>query len=218
MSNQLLQSTSPTEDAGAVCSFCSIFRDPTRRRDLDAALVEDDDFTAFASLGGFIEGWVLIAPRRHVISLAQLSLDESERFATFRTEVEATVQRNYGSTISFEHGPTGCNQPVGCSVDHAHLHIVPFHRSILPDLMAVSPSDTEWRPCADGSVDALERGERSYIHLRDFDGREWTGFSEKLPSQLVRRVLRQLVVGDDCYDWRRYPCVSTVYRTIARLT
>lgn len=218
MSSQLLAPLfAASEDVRPGCVFCRILSDPAACGDADVPLFEDSDFVAFASLGGFVEGWLLMAPRRHVINLSLLKRSEAERFSKFRSHVTAAVERIYGATISFEHGPRCHGQEAGCGVDHAHLHVVPFGECVRDHVTAAAPPDTEWLSGRSVSLESLAARESSYVYLRDRDGHEIAGLSQAIPSQLVRRVLRRRALGDDSYDWRQNPSHEVVSRTIARL-
>ena len=110
------------------CRFCQIAAVQRHAGDIDKPILESDDYIAIASIGAFIEGWCLVIPKKHKLTLAHDYRNQA--FLEFASQVSERVSRRYGNTIFFEHGPITTGSAMGCGINHAHLHIVPFKESI----------------------------------------------------------------------------------------
>ena len=68
-------------------------------------LFETDNFTVKPSLGSFVEGWLLIVPKKHYISLG--SMDDPTLFKELNSlinKIGEIVQKEYGDYVIFENG------------------------------------------------------------------------------------------------------------------
>jgi len=99
------------------CLFCRIVAG-----DEPATIVADDDeIVAFLDIRPLFHGHVLVAPRVHVETLADVAADRIgplfERVASMERVVESTM----GAQGSF----VAVNNRVSQSVPHLHVHVVP---------------------------------------------------------------------------------------------
>ena len=109
------------------CIFCKI-----AEKELDAEIVlEDDDVVAFHDINGRAPVHVLVIPRRHVESLAEISelpdplakrLFEASREVAERLGVEES-----GYAVRINNGPDA-----GQEVFHLHLHVLGGERIGMP--------------------------------------------------------------------------------------
>jgi ATP adenylyltransferase len=194
------------QSAGQGCRFCEIAQN-------ERLVVESEHTTAFPSLGAFIEGWVLVAPRAHVVALSQLS---GERWRDLDSVVDECVERiagTYGPVVLFEHGAASAKRTAGCGVDHAHVHVVPWNGNLrneiaaVPDLQHFTWHRAERRPAAAPGLD--------YIWLSDHTG-TWITYAAELPSQVVRRAM-SVALGLGWWEWKADLCVEAASATIERL-
>lgn len=207
-----------SETQRATCRFCQqIDSNGPATRPEDVVIAATDSCLAWPSIGSLVEGWLLVVPRRHVLATAALS---SSEIADLRHLAAAQAQRlvaTFGLTVyQFEHGPAEAGSPVGCSVDHAHVHLVPLNFDLLEAARRYAP-DTAWT-----HVRQFEEVQRnyasglSYLHACGPDG-NLAAFGATLPSQFFRRVIANyLNLGDP--EWRRTPRTEVAQRTIDRLT
>jgi len=107
------------------CRMCSNLGIHTPADDWDKPLLESENFAALPSLGALVEGWLLLVPRRHFISVGALPQPLLREMEEMKRLLCSAVEENYGQACIFEHGPSKANCAVGCGVDHAHLHVVP---------------------------------------------------------------------------------------------
>ena len=99
------------------CAFCAIVTGDAR-----ADVVHADDTTvAFLDASPIFHGHVLLVPRRHVTTLADLPAEEVPAFVALAQRLERAVESAMdapGSLILI-------NNVVSQSVPHLHLHVVP---------------------------------------------------------------------------------------------
>ncbi len=104
----------------AACKFCQI-----AARAIDAAIVfEDERALAFLDHRPLFPGHCLLIPRKHVETLADLSLEEISPLFTVAQRLSASMEQGLGAEGSF----VAINNRVSQSVPHLHVHVVPRKR------------------------------------------------------------------------------------------
>jgi ATP adenylyltransferase len=199
------------------CVFCRhIATGPVRVS--ETLISESEHFVAWASLGAMIEGWLIVVPKEHYLSLATLPSSLRGEFEDFRGGLERSLRASYGSAVAFEHGPSTVKTPAGCGIDHAHLHMVPTTYDLLSPTKALMPRDATWEPASSiwDAKSAVKAG-KCYIYIRQNDGSQWLFSALNIPSQLLRRVISMQLGRPELYDWRENPEHGIVEATIRRL-
>jgi diadenosine tetraphosphate (Ap4A) HIT family hydrolase len=194
------------------CSFCAAL---AGLRD-EPAVVENEQFVAWISRGALVEGHLLVLPKRHVLSLRELEPAEVAPLLRFVTAVEEVLGQVYGSVALFEHGPAVPGSPVGCSTDHAHLHMVPWPRSLVELAEDELPGLT-WRR-VDGLSEALaSESDSPYLFVRDADGTSSIASGPDIPSQAIRRAIATALGRREEWDWKAHPQPAIVRQTTKSL-
>ena len=139
------------------CRFCNIVDGKYQYTEIDQPFVSNDAFIAMASIGALIEGWSLIIPREHQLSMKNIY--DKHEFADFLGTVIPLLVQQYGSLISFEHGSNKEGSITACGTDHAHLHLVPYYGSLFSDLQS---SGLRWIQCRVSEV-ASRVGKNEYL-------------------------------------------------------
>jgi ATP adenylyltransferase len=196
------------------CSFCA--RQGSRATE-QTALLESDEFVAWPSLGALVEGWILVLPKAHHLSVRDLDPDAAGRFQAFLAQAAGAVRSRYGPVAIVEHGPIACGSPAGCSIDHAHAHVVPWSGSLRGPLSALCPA-LEWRAVPDlKEFPAWTDPGAPYLLLSSVADGTLVGVAQALPSQLVRRAIAAELGEPDEFDWKRHPRVDVVRATVESL-
>ena len=168
----------------------------------DEVLLETDHFVVVPTRGAIVEGWVLVVPRVFALSFGRLSPQARRDVDAVVGVVSRAVERAYGRVAAFEHGPSQPGLTVGCSVDYAHLHVLPAPTGLRAGADALCPG-IEW--VARGGVRNAEGvADAPYLYCEQ-DGQAWFGKHPEIPSQLFRRVVASAVGQPGRYDWRRDP-------------
>ena len=102
------------------CLFCAIIAGdiPSRR------VYADDHAVAFLDVAPWHVGHTLVVPRRHVITLPDLAVDEVGPFFERVRLIASAMPRALGAQGTF----VANNNVVSQSVAHLHVHVVPRTR------------------------------------------------------------------------------------------
>ncbi|MCI0624735.1 MAG: hypothetical protein L0387_24335 [Acidobacteria bacterium] len=192
------------------CRVCS--RDI--REPWNQPLFESARFTVIPSLGSLVEGWVLIVPKQHFLSLAALP----DSFAREMTELKKTVchilSRKCRNLYAFEHGPSKPGLRVGCGVDHAHLHVVPLDFDLSSAMQPFLPASSGWRKAALADCRAAIRDGDAYLYLEEPSGNRLIARHQNFGSQLFRRAIATQLGVPREYDWLDHPQLQNIAGTI----
>jgi ATP adenylyltransferase len=200
-----------------VCELCTELRSPISAKAWNQPLFESPNFVALPSLGSLIEGWVLLVPKHHFISLGEVSgamLSEMNKFKEFLCSV---LNECYGTVSVFEHGPSAARRTVGCGVDHAHLHLVPLRFDLCTGVSSFLPSGVTWTNAGiEKCQEAYSQG-LDYLYLEQPIGFGRIATHNEFGSQLFRQAIAAQIGIQDEYNWRKYRQMPTVMATIQRL-
>jgi diadenosine tetraphosphate (Ap4A) HIT family hydrolase len=197
-----------------ICRFCDISCGNIGKRE-NQIIWETDKYYALPSIGALVEGWLLIIPREHTISMKDLYGDNE--FKEFTNIVLGKMRSQYpGAFIAFEHGPNECGSNTSCGTDHAHLHIVSYQNSLYKDMVIAGQ---KWEGCESEKI-SLKAGENEYLFYTEIPtGSTWLNQSgymsvlEQPCSQYFRKLIANQLNCPTEYDYRAYPRVDTAIRT-----
>lgn len=211
-----MTSTSYRADEVTGCALCSSIARP--KAPWDRPLAESEHLIAIPSLGSLVEGWLLIVPRAHFISTGSFTHELAREFAAFKRHLWCRLEAVYGPLCAFEHGPCAPSRPVGCGVDHAHVHLVPVlfdlveaARPFVPD--AVSWTRASWAACRDAY-----NARRDYLFIEQPHGTGSIATAPNFESQVLRKALATGVAKSNEFDWRGHPHYEIVDTTIQSLS
>jgi diadenosine tetraphosphate (Ap4A) HIT family hydrolase len=204
------------------CNFCtlsslSLTTNHTHKLS-DKILFSSDNFAVYVDRGALVEGWLLIVPYDHVICMGALSSELQRELDEVRTTMGAMLEQAFGSIVVFEHGPSEPNQSVGCTVDHAHLHLVPTAIDLMEGVKDIFPHPLNWQP-----VRGLRESRRyyeagqPYLFLEQRPGQGQITTHPHFQSQMFRQVIARGVGKPEQYNWREYSQEANVLATIKRL-
>ena len=129
-----------TEDSSSVktntcdCLLCKIADgNPIRPEHI---LYESDSFFVVPGLGAFFEGYVMIVPKRHVMSFAELNTDEYEEFLQVLNDIRFILESIYNKKIFVFECGSGKNGggKNATSIVHAHIHLAPTDMPVLKNV------------------------------------------------------------------------------------
>lgn len=216
---------------GASCALCAQIRGE-RGGDLIARLLpgmpyerrvffETAEFAAIPSLGALAPGHTLLCPKQHLCSFARLGPDARRDYARARPGLRRLLAAMYRMPVHlFEHGMADHGARMVCTVDHAHLHLLPVACAFSPE---ADPNFrwSRWEGTSELLLDHL-RG-REYLLYESDDGAMYfcTAGESDIPSQYLRQVFARLIGRPDAWDWRTHPTPAATRdvwaRTRARL-
>lgn len=104
------------------CPFCNM--DITKLE--NTILDETKFFYITPALGSLVDGYILIACKRHINSMSELNVEEMKEYEILIDKYRKIFKSIYKKyPIVFEHGTPNVNSKIkASSVTHAHTHIV----------------------------------------------------------------------------------------------
>lgn len=173
-------------------------RSPYTRR----VLLETDAFAVIPDVSPLADGHVLLCPKPHVKSFAQLRVEAHGELDRLKRRLRALLLRAFAGEVHvFEHGMEPHGKRVLCTIDHAHLHFLPLPPGVAPVML----QERTWTDF-DGSVEALARltDGREYVLYETPAGvsRVHIPGSRPLPSQFMREAFRDALGGGAAWKWQ----------------
>lgn len=210
------------------CPFCSELSTPKNSlyyiaigqyAGLDSrVLLETENWYAIPTLGCLTVGYVLLVCKQHYLSLANLNDSLWDEMLELKEKVERIIWQELGMPcIAFEHGVTSQDYSGANSVDHIHLHILPFHekawnlipKKALPDTFQIirgySDLRRHWQSAFPNTYLLFQDIDRSIYYSDDI---------ADAPSQLFRRYLAPLL-NVDKWNWKEEYYKDNILQTIA---
>jgi diadenosine tetraphosphate (Ap4A) HIT family hydrolase len=169
------------------------------------------------SLWSLVPGWVLVIPKHHYLCIGALPQNLLPEFQRIKEETARLIASSFGEPCIFEHGPSSAGLKVGCSVDHAHLHIVPFSGDLASHAAPFMPEEAAWR---NADVQACINAFSNREHYLYFEQPFGTGFISVHPafgSQVFRKAIALQLGKPHEFDWRQYPNHSAIQATVQGL-
>src|SRR5258708_4852312 len=204
------------------CRYCEniLSKDAGQERpSYDRILFESEHFVALPTLGALVEGWLLVVSKKHYICMGAIQGKLFKELEHFKNRVGQAVKDCYGSIAVFEHGPSRSKQPVGCGVDHAHIHIVPTNCDLVDGLHNVLAEKIRWTEIS-GIDDAgrIYMSGRNSFYVEQPMGLALVVVSGGFGSQLFRQVVARHIGMPDRFDWKLHSGEENARRTVDRLT
>jgi ATP adenylyltransferase len=209
----------------SICCICSqIVGDATN--DLVAQLIdshnyvrrvplESGSFVVIPSVGPLVTGHVLLCPKKHFKSFAQIPAMLEDEFAEMKKKLSAILSETYGQRVHyFEHGSAKNAQHPVCTVEHAHLHLVPTDAEIWPTIQR----QFAWQQIESSIADLFDAvGDMEYIWYESPEGVSVVakGIEGTFESQYLRKVFAKAIGLDDMWNWREFPRVTMISETYA---
>ncbi len=196
------------------CCFCDIVVGKYRYADIDKPFMSNNEFVAVASIGALVEGWTLIIPKIHRLSMKKIYTHAG--FAEIMNSVLSPLIHRYGPLVAFEHGANKEGSITACGTDHAHLHLVPSEESLLREMRK---SGLQWIQCRASDV-ASKSGENEYLFYSELYNNEvWQnpiGYIHVLEhpvSQFFRRLIAARKKMSELSDYKLFPHLDTARQT-----
>jgi diadenosine tetraphosphate (Ap4A) HIT family hydrolase len=166
------------------------------------------------SLGQIVEGYLLIVPKAHFISMAHLPDTLFSELIEVKEHIRTLLTDAYATPLTFEHGPMSETERGGCCVDHAHFHVVPTN----VDLLASLQSRFQGHHILELTDVKQQLNKRvPYLYYETQAGVAYIFDAPVVESQFLRRQLAKEVGVPDEWDWAVYPGVDRIKSTLALL-
>lgn len=116
------------------CLFCKILAHTVKHH--EHILYESDNFFVIPGTGAFFDGYIMVIPKKHVMSFANLSKEELEEFFIIYDNLSSILERIYGKKVfGFEcgSGKTGAGKHK-TSIVHCHFHMAATDMPVLEEV------------------------------------------------------------------------------------
>lgn len=221
-----------------VCTFCAELAGQTQNSNYfrlagptakSRIVWQNAEFALMPSLGSLVEGHLLLIPTQHAFSFANLPRTVLANAKSLIASVTQFFCENDQQSLVFEHGAvvlSGCDYErrmkraiCGACTDHAHIHILPS----VSAGMVVSKLEKMRIQMSRKPLESL-CGLREqvnpacpYILIGGSDMGSWLIFVlEYVPSQFMRKLVSSSM-GLTEWDWRQFPRINLVQKTIQKI-
>lgn len=203
-----------------LCRMCSIVKAAGSSRFTDLAsrpLWETEHFVVVPSLGALVEGHVMVVSKSHALSAAALDARSAATLVDVLARVQEVIRSRWGSAVTFEHGPSVAGSSVGCTVDHAHVHVLPQPAN-LEDHFEQQARALAWVKVPSISHATRWAGvERPYLYIGFDGGSGFVATGQSIPSQFFRRLVTDACGDTRSFNWRVDSRRDLVQRTVDSL-
>lgn len=184
----------------------------------DKKIGESRFFIAIPSQGSLVPGWVLILPRRTIISMVEMNEDERCDYQIFVREVLERLEANFGPVTMFEHGASHTGSIMGCGVDHAHVHLVPLDFNLAKEAASDTSIGLTWCEITE-KMNLAERVRpgQHYMTITIPTGRTFLSVGGAPTSQYLRKLIAARLDKGRRWDYNAHPYVDNVLETLVRL-
>ena len=198
------------------CRLCSDLLFQGSAKTWNKPLFESPNFVVLPSLGALVEGWLLLVPKKHFICIGALPNSVATEMQEVKHFLCEFLQQYYGQVSAFEHGPSRPNSSVGCSVDHAHLHILPVAFYLAAAVAPFLPKDVRWSTAGLKECQAAFGQGEDYLYLEQPIGAGRIAIHKEFESQLFRRAIAMQIGALNQFNWREYPQFANVSATVKK--
>lgn len=208
------------------CAYCYEMSQKPRLLDgiqMDRVVWEDDDWVVFPTVGSFVEDYLLLAPRDHTFSFAQLEQEEREQLPRVVEWIRGLMLQpslRHGAVLVAEHGALSCQVKGSQCCDHAHLHFIPLQDEAQMDQICEVYATHSTAP--PDFVTDLKRldlyAKMAYILMSPAPGvwNVWPQERGNFRSQFCRWAAAKALGCEEEYNWRSHPGFERLKTTAIR--
>ena len=197
------------------CRLCTDLAPSRTRAKWNEPLVDTSNFIVTPSIGALVEGWLLVIPKQHAISMGALEDSLLAELNEVKEILAQVLETQYGPVCAFEHGPSRNNCAVGCGVDHAHLHLVPCNFDLASAVEPYLPAGATWRSAQLSDCQAAHRADQDYLYYEQPNRVGYISTHQNFGSQTFRRAFANAHAVPGQFNWQEHDQLPNVLATIA---
>jgi diadenosine tetraphosphate (Ap4A) HIT family hydrolase len=184
----------------------------------DQVLLETANYVVAPTLGSIVPNWLLIVPKSHCQNFFEWR--QAAAIDPFRVvrQVLRNLQVGAERALWFEHGACSQGSPVGCGVDHAHIHVVvdaPFAGDHF-FWASEDRSDLSWSRLDSSRLYDHIIGDASYLLAGCGVNGIVAQNVEGVGSQFFRRIIAELTNQPEAWNYKTHPHLDNIRRTLTR--
>lgn len=194
--------------------FPFLANDAENLRPCDEILIESEDFVVVPTVGALVPGWLLIVPKSPAICIGAMEISLLDQLEDVKSRCVSIIEQLFGPAAVFEHGPATVGESVGCTVDYAHLHVLPAPCELINSVGNVSDIVPEWHQVTGfaATKDYFNAG-MSYLYVEQPVGHASIANAVGTPSQLFRRVVARAIGREVEFNWREHAFIENILST-----
>ena len=179
-------------------------------------VISTENFVVMPTVGCFVEGYLLIVTKKHYYSFAEVPPEMMEELEKLIARVKEVLRNLYGQeVVCFEHGGAACSISMGSCIDHAHFHLLPYSGSLTEE---IKPFALNGKRIEDlSNLRQYGASNTPYLFWQDTDDSMNVVDSGFVPSQFFRRVIAAHYDIPNKWDWRQYPFIDNMEKTIKNI-
>lgn len=169
-------------------------------------IAETENWYAVPTIGCIIIGYVILICKKHYYSLANLESELYAEMLVLKKQIEKNLFEKLNmSCLAFEHGITKLGYSGANSVEHVHLHIVPYRTTVWHEFCKKNKMDGFER--IEGYEALFEKWQdnfpKSYLLFQDINNKiYYNPDAAQIPSQFFRKCLAEQA-GVEQWDWKK---------------
>lgn len=195
------------------CFLCKIQDKDPSRSIMDTIIYESKHFYVVPAKGAIVKGYLMIVPKEHVWSMAQLNQARREELLEVIEDIKKILKNIFHQEILiFEHGS---GEEGKCkhekSIVHAHIHILPSNMIV---------SETQKKSVSlkkiEKSMLSIYQHEPYLLYVNNED--QWY-ISSDPEVYISRQYFRQLLaeyegISGELWNWRNYSFMEYIDDTV----
>lgn len=188
------------------CILCKIYKDRKnpQKKPMDMVIYESENFYVCPAKGALVEGYLMICPKEHILSVAALPKVQRNELLNVIEDVNYILKEIYNTEIlMFEHGS---GEEGKCkhekSIIHAHVHVLPTDIRITEDQMKMISMQKV-------TYDTLHQYDKVpyFWYITDSSMQEMYITADPevyIPRQYARQILAEnLGIKGELWNWRK---------------
>lgn len=184
------------------CLFCKILNHATTQR--EHILYETPSFMVLPGTGAFFPGYLMIVPKKHILSFGQLNKEGMDEFFRVLNDIRSIQEAIYGQKVFCFEAASGCDATGKhkTSIVHAHFHLAPTDMPVLEKVQ-----ESGLNPLLIRKEEIPSYKPFSYRLYVDQDDNWFMAGDPNCyyPRQHARQILAQYMGCYDLYNWRVHP-------------
>ncbi|XOF32323.1 MAG: HIT domain-containing protein [Candidatus Electrothrix sp. YB6] len=179
---------------------------------------ETKNFIVTPSLGSIVDGYIVIWPKKHILSMKNLVDEELYDLIRIVEYFNNIMKEKYGKQIVvFEHGQIeGCSE-VGCGVNHAHIHMVALDdaKLFLNKSESIYFTMKEYPSYKDFYQDNYcPETDYMLISSTSFESTKVLSYGNSRVSQALRKILAECCGQSQNWNWREEMAIPKALNTM----
>lgn len=213
------------------CVFCDEFNKEKKPEIIingtpwNRVILSDGQWYFVPTLGCFIDGYTLLILSSHRPSLYFCTLEEKKELISFFENIQKLYDLAYHTSFfMFEHGIVNQSLLSPTSVNHVHLHFLPYSHAcdqVSKIIRTAGYKEHVLNSFLDLDSIIKQNHIETYL-LYYYNGvfRVVDVSTEKLPSQYLRMVIYQIIEKrvDNGWNWKIYPYYQNMKMTYEKLS